>query len=155
MVAAVTTWPDHDVVAVHRTFLTADGRKKASVSLNKMMLGQCSGGAVRLAQADEELTLAEGIETALSILQVTGKPTWACLSTSGLKAVLLPSQVKTVTIAADGDEAGEKATQEAARRFHLEGREVRIARPPAYMDFNDLLTKPENVITSAQEPSDE
>ncbi len=48
----------------------------------------CASGAVRLAEFYEELVLAEGIETALSILQATGKPIWACLSTSGLKAVI-------------------------------------------------------------------
>ena len=151
MVAAVTTGPGRDVAAVHRTFLVADGRKKAPVSQNKMMLGPCSGGAVRLAAAGEELLLAEGIETALSVLQATGKPTWACLSTSGLKAVILPPEVKTVTIAADGDAAGEEAAQAAARRFYLEGREVKIARPPDGMDFNDLLMKPGNVIPFPRE----
>ena len=151
MVAAVTRWPSRAVVAVHRTFLVADGRKKAPVSHNKMMLGPCTGGAVRLAEHGDELVLAEGIETALSVLQATGKPAWACLSTSGLKAVILPPEVKTVIIAADGDEAGEKAAQEAARRLYLQGRELRIARPPAGMDFNDLLMKPENVIPFPRE----
>ena len=151
MVAAVARWPEREVVAIHRTFLVADGRKKAPVSQNKMMLGPCSGGAVRLADHGEELVMAEGIETALSVLQATGKPVWACLSTSGLKAVILPPEVKIVTIAADGDEAGEKAAQEAARRFYLEGREVKIARPPAGMDFNDLLMKPANVIPFPRE----
>ena len=146
MVAAVTIWPSREVTAIHRTFLVADGRKKAPVSQNKMMLGPCAGGAVRLAQAGEELVLAEGIETSLSILQATGKPTWACLSTSGLKSVILPPEVKTVIIAADGDKPGEKAAQEAARRFYTEGRTVKIARPPAGMDFNDLLQLPENVV---------
>ncbi len=146
MVAAVTIWPARNVVAIHRTFLVADGRKKAPVSQNKMALGRCSGGAVRLAAAGEELVLAEGIETSLSILQATGKPVWACLGTSGLKAVILPPEVKTVIIAADGDEPGEKAAPEAARRLYLEGRTVKIARPPAGMDFNDLLQLPENVV---------
>ncbi|MHC4067874.1 MAG: toprim domain-containing protein, partial [Planctomycetota bacterium] len=113
---------------------------------SKMMLGPCAQGAVRLAPAGDELVLTEGIETALSILQATGKPTWACLSTSGLKTVILPPEVATVTIAADGDEPGLKAAEKAAARFCHEGREVKIARPPAGYDFNDLLMKPENVI---------
>ena len=145
MIAAVQTL-DRRITAIHRTFLLPDGRGKAQVSEPKMALGAIGAGAVRLAAATEELVLAEGIETALSVLQATGKPVWACLGTSGLKAVILPPEVKIVTIAADGDEAGEKAAQEAARRFYLEGREVKIARPPAGMDFNDLLMKPENVI---------
>ena len=139
MVAAVTVWPSRDVVAVHRTFLKADGSGKAPVSEQKMMLGPCAGGAVRLTAASCELVLAEGVETALSILQATGKPAWATLGTSGLKAVRLPPQVKTVIIAADSDQPGEKAAQEAARQLSAEGRVVRIARPPLGLDFNDVL----------------
>jgi hypothetical protein len=146
MVAAITKWPGCEVVAVHRTFLVADGRKKAPVSQNRMMLGPCTGGAVRLAEHDDELVLAEGIETALSVLQASGRPTWATLSTSGLKSVRLPSEVTTVIIAADGDDPGLKAAEEAASRFHNEGREVRIAKPPPGMDFNDLLMLPANVV---------
>ena len=134
------------MTAIHRTFLTADGSKKAQVTNPKLMLGPCAGGAVRLAPAGDDLVLAEGIETALSVLQASGKPVWACLSTSGLKAVLLPPEVKTVTIAADGDDAGKKAAEEAASRLYRDGREVRIARPPDGYDFNDLLMLPENVV---------
>ncbi len=146
MVAAVTVWPEREVNAIHRTFLTADGSKKAQVSNPKLMLGPCAQGAVRLAPAGDELVLAEGIETALSILQATGQPTWACLSTSGLKAVLLSPEVSVVTIAADGDSAGEKAAEETANRLYREGREVKIARPPNGYDFNELLMLPENVV---------
>ena len=142
MVAAVTTWPNREVVGLHRTFLTVTGESKAPVSNAKMMLGPCSGGTVRPAPAGGELVLAEGIETALSILQATGKPVWACLSTSGLKTVILPPEVRTVIIAADGDEPGEKAAEEAASRFYREGRTVRIAKPPAGLDFNDLAMMP-------------
>ncbi len=143
MLGAVAIWPSREVVGLHRTFLRADGRDKAPISGNKMMLGKCAGGAVRLAAVADKLALAEGIETALSVLQATGIPTWATLSTSGLKAVILPDQVREVIICADGDEAGEKAANDAAQRFLREGREVRIARAPAEMDFNDLLLVPE------------
>ena len=110
-----------------------------------MMLGWCAGGAVRFAAAAPELVLGEGIESTLSVSQATGKPAWATLSTSGLKAVRLPPEVTTVIIAADADEAGERAAQEAARRFIAEGRTAKIARPPVGMDFNDLLQMPAGV----------
>ena len=42
-------------------------------------------------------------------------------------------------VLADGDEPGEAAAQDCARRWKREGRRVRIARPPHGMDFNDLL----------------
>ncbi len=139
MVAAVTVWPEREVTAIHRTFLTADGRTKAPVTQNKMMLGPCAGGTVRLAPVGDDLVLAEGIETALSVLQASGKPVWACLSTSGLKAVLLPPEMKTVTIAADGDDAGLKAAYAAAENWTKAGRTVRVAVPPEPgSDFNDM-----------------
>ena len=111
-----------------------------------MMIGRCGGGAVRLAPTGPELVLSEGLETGLSVQKATGLPIWATLSTSGLCSVILPPEVRTVIITADGDEPGEKAAQVAARRFIVEGRTVKIARPPQGMDFNDLLLKPENVI---------
>ncbi|MCH8189278.1 MAG: toprim domain-containing protein, partial [Proteobacteria bacterium] len=145
MLGAVAIYPSREVVGLHRTFLRADGRDKAPVSNNKMMLGKCGGGAVRLAPAGPELVLSEGIETSLSVQQATGLPVWATLSTSGLRSIILPPEVETVIIAADADEPGEKAAQEAARRFIAEGRKVKIARPPQGMDFNDLLQMPDGV----------
>jgi hypothetical protein len=47
MVALVTR--GRESVAVHRTFLTRDGRAKAPVKPQKMLLGPCRGGVVRLA----------------------------------------------------------------------------------------------------------
>ncbi len=137
LVAAVTIWPDRDVVGIQRTFLRADGKGKAPVTKPKMMIGRCGGGAVRLAPAGPELILSEGLETGLSVQQATGLPVWATLSTASLRSVILPPEVKTVIIAADADEPGEEAAQKAAKRFLAEGRTVKIARPPQGMDFND------------------
>ena len=146
LLGAVAIWPGQDVVGLHRTFLRADGKGKAPVTTPKMMIGRCGGGAVRLAPAGPELVLSEGIETGLSVQQAVRLPVWATLSTSGLRSVILPPEVETVVVAADGDEGGEQAAQAAARRFIAEGRKVKIARPPQGMDFNDLLLKPENVV---------
>ena len=63
-----------------------------------------------------------------------------------IQSSALPPEVKTVTIGADGDSAGEKAAEEAASRLYREGREVKIARPPDGFDFNNLLMLPENVV---------
>jgi len=144
MVAAVQA-PDRSITAIHRTYIRDDGQGKASVVKPKMMLGPIGGGAVRLAAAASELLICEGIETGLTVQEATSKPVWVCLSAGGLKSVVLPSEVETVIIAADADEAGEQAAQEAARRFIAEGRTVKIARPPRGMDFNDLAQLPENV----------
>lgn len=140
MVAAVRRGPANEVVAVHRTFLKQDGSGKIDHPQARMMLGDATGGAVQLAQAGEQLALAEGIETALSVLQATGMPTWACLSTAGLQRVMVPDTVWEVLICADHDPPGLKAAHAAADRLYRLGKQVRLAAPPqAGADFNDIL----------------
>ena len=139
MVALVTRGADGSALAVHRTFLAHDGHDKAPVEPAKMMLGPCRGGAVRLGPIGDRLMIAEGIETALSAMQATAQAAWAALSTSGLRTLELPADVRDVVVLADGDESGEAAARDAALRWRGEGRRVRIARPPRGLDFNDLL----------------
>ena len=139
MVALVTHGFGNTPLAILRTFLACDGSGKAPVDPQKMMLGPCRGGAVRLAPADDVLMVGEGIETCLAAMEATGHPAWAALSTSGLRTLDLPRDVRDVIVLADGDEAGEAAARDAALRWKREGRRVRIARPPQGCDFNDLL----------------
>jgi hypothetical protein len=139
MVALVTGAIGDAPIAIHRTFLSRDGMSKAPIEPAKMMLGPCAGGIVRLGGQDGVLLIGEGIETCLSAMQATGHRTWAALSTAGLRRLLLPDDERDIVILADADEAGEAAAMSAARRWAREGRRVRVARPPAGMDFNDLL----------------
>jgi len=139
MVALVTRGSDDMPRAIHRTFLALDGGGKAPVVPQKMMFGPCYSGAVRLATPSNMLMVGEGIETCLAAMQATGHPAWAALSTSGLRALDLPSHVREAIVLADGDDAGEAAARDCAWRWKREGRRVRIARPPQGMDFNDML----------------
>ena len=139
MVALVTRGIDAVPLAIHRTFLAHDGFGKAPVEPQKMMLGPCRGGAVRLAPAGDVLMVGEGIETCLAAMQESGHPAWAALSTSGLRNLDLPAEVRDIIVLADGDDSGEAAAQDCGQRWKREGRRVRIARPPRGFDFNDLL----------------
>jgi hypothetical protein len=139
MVALVTDGADGTPIAIHRTFLTADGSGKAPIEPQKMMLGPCRGGAVRLAHPGDVLMIGEGIETCLAAMQASRHASWAALSTSGLRSLNLPKDVRDVIVLADGDEAGEAAARDCALRWQDEGRRVRIARPLQGMDFNDML----------------
>lgn len=141
MVALVVDGLTGKPIAIHRTFVTRNGNGKAPVEPEKMMLGPCRGGAVRLAEATDKLLVGEGIESTLSAMQAAGIPAWASLSTSGMKTLALPPSVRDVVILADGDEAGERAAVQAARRWKVEGRCVRIARPPRGEDFNDIVRR--------------
>jgi putative DNA primase/helicase len=139
MVALVTRGADDAPIAIHRTFLARDGASKAPINPQKMMLGPCRGGAVRLASPGDVLMVGEGIENCLAAMLATGNPAWAALSTSGLRTLDLPDAVCDVIVLADGDDPGEAAAQVCAWRWKREGRQVRIARPPRGADFNDLL----------------
>jgi putative DNA primase/helicase len=133
---------EHGPVGVHITYLAVDGSMKASLEPGKRSLGPVGGGAVRLAPAGETLLVAEGIETAASGMQSTAIPTWAALSKSGLKALVLPPIVRNVIILADNDlsGAGQEAALTTGYRWLAEGRQVLIAIPPEpRTDFNDVL----------------
>lgn len=143
MIAAVTRVPSRRVIAVHRTFLAPDGAGKALVTPVKMAYGPVSGGAVRLAPAGEHLAVAEGVETALSVMDAAGVVTWAALSAGGMKRLILPPLplASMVTICADADATGIAAAHDAADRWTHEGRRVRIATPPKGQDFNDIYRR--------------
>jgi putative DNA primase/helicase len=141
-VALVTDATDR-AVAVHRTWIAPGGHGKAPIEPVRMSLGPTRGGAVRLVPATTEVVISEGLETGLSIMLATGRPTWAALSAAGIRALVLPPTIKSVIIAADNDDAGEgrDAAQEAAQRWLQEGRRVRLALPPAGQDYNDVLVE--------------
>ncbi len=130
-------------LGLHRTFLRPDGSGKADLPGGaKMMLGPCSGGAVRFGPDRPVIALAEGIETALSIGVASRLTVWATLSTSGMKGVILPPPpvAEIIVIAADHDPAGLAAAEETAARFEAEGRAVSVIAPQAKgADFNDVL----------------
>lgn len=147
MVALVVHGENGSPIAIHRTFLTRGGYGKAPVDPQKMMLGPCRGGVVRLGEPGDMLMVGEGIETCLAAMQATCKPAWAALSTSGLRSLNLPRAIAKVIVLSDGDAPGEAAAQDCARRWQREGRSVRVARPPCGMDFNDLLKIGNPVLT--------
>lgn len=128
--------------AVHRTYLTEDGRK-ADVSPNKAMLGGCKGGAVRLREAFGPLVVGEGVETVLSVSSVLSDvgSARAALSTSGMMAVTLPKTPGELIVAVDGDQPGRTAGKSLARRASGLGWQVSIADPGDGLDFNDLLKR--------------
>ncbi|MBF0437959.1 MAG: DUF927 domain-containing protein [Magnetococcales bacterium] len=138
---------DGEFLGIHRIWLIdpKDGERR-----KKMSLGPISGGAVRLGNVvhDGKLALTEGIEDALSVQQATMIPTWAALSTSGLKGIKLPGWARKVWIFSDSDpnQAGQTAAMDAAKRLVKEGRQVWIVYPvdqgteqAGKVDFNDLL----------------
>lgn len=127
---------------VHRTFFDKQGSRLEKNA--KMMLGPCSGGAVRLSEAVGPLVVCEGIETGLSLLSglLDGPATvWAALSTSGIRSLTLPPRPPSgaIVIATDGDFPGREAGAVLADRAHALGWPVSIMAAPDGQDFNDVL----------------
>jgi hypothetical protein len=136
MVAGVQA-PDGEIVAIQQTWLTRDGEK---ISPTRLTTGSLGAGAVRLGAPARIMGLAEGVETALSAMQMTGMPVWASLGASRLHSVELPAEVEQVHIFADNDEPGRFAARRA-KDVHIPlGREVWLRSPPDQCgDWNDFL----------------
>jgi len=125
---------------LHRTYFTKKGQRLSKSK--KMMLGPCSGGAVRLSDALGPLVVCEGIETGLSLLSglLSGPhAVWAALSTSGIKGLTLPRRPGQLIIASDGDEAGLAAASLLAHTATGLGWKVSIMPAPYGQDWNDVL----------------
>jgi putative DNA primase/helicase len=130
-------------LGLHRTYLRHDP-DGVWRRLDRRSLGPIRSGAVWLAQPDETLIVGEGIESVFAAMILTRQPGWAALSTSGLRALILPPIVRNVVIVADNDEngAGQAAARKAGLRWAGEGRRVRILTPDRVgSDANDLLRR--------------
>jgi putative DNA primase/helicase len=139
LVAAVTD-AGGAMVGLHRTFIRRDGSGKASVEPTRASIGPIWGGAVRLDPVTEHLVIGEGIETAASAGLLLCLPAWAATSAGNLaRGLILPPEVRAVTIAADPDAAGRDAARAAWSRWTAEGRRVQVATPDGKGDFNDVL----------------
>lgn len=131
-----------DRFAIHRTYLRLDGSGKAEVQPAKAMLGNVAGGAVRVAEGQGPLVVAEGVETALSLssgLLSVPSTVWAALSTSGLRGLRLPPHPQRLTIATDGDAPGRAAGHALAERADALGWTVSLLPAPDGRDWNDVL----------------
>ena len=136
MVAAVQA-PDGKIIAIQQTWLTSEGEK---ASAKRLTTGNLGAGAVRLGAAARIMGLAEGVETALSAMQMTGMTVWASLGASRLHNVELPPEVEEVHVFVDNDEPGRTAARRAADTHTSIGRRVYLRSPPDQCgDWNDFL----------------
>ena len=145
--AALERRPSLIDAGAHFTFLQDGGPDgavvKAATDASKLTLGQLRHGGVWLSPIEkigEQLAVAEGIETALSVMQITKLPTVAALSAAGMQSLRWPPQVRRLWIAADNDEAGLEAAKVLLERALRAGLQAQIKIPAGGKnDFNDLL----------------
>jgi len=142
MLALMTSPRRPEPIGLHITYLLADGSGKAAGERPKVMLG--TAGVVRLVPDDDVtlgLGIAEGIETALAVMQRAGcRPVWAATSAGAIKRLPMLAGIETMTVFADADGPGMAAARECCRRWAEAGREGRILAPPVG-DWDDALPR--------------
>lgn len=140
MLALMTEAESGAPCGIHRTFLLPDGSDRLRDGKGKAMLG--SAGVIRLSPDDEVtmgLGIAEGIESALSVMQRAGwRPVWAASSAGAIRTFPILAGIEALTIFADADGPGITAARECALRWCEAGREARVIAPPAG-DWNDAM----------------
>ena len=101
--------PDGRTVALHRTYLHADGRKADVPSVKKLTgaAGSLSGACIPLHGPREgRIGIAEGIETALAAWCASTVPTVASYCANSLAMWRWPAGVQRIVVFADNDKAG-------------------------------------------------
>jgi hypothetical protein len=137
MIAAVTDL-DGSVTGVHRTWLAPDGSGKAPVAYPRRAMGHLLGNGVRFGRSGPVMMAGEGIETMLSLREVTPMPAIAGLSAAHLAAILFPETLRRLYVARDDDPAGTGALTTLRARALSTGIEV-VPLEPRLGDFNDDL----------------
>jgi DNA primase len=130
------------VSGIQRIFLRSDGLGKATMAKPKLSLGRVRGSAIRLGELGDgdTLTVCEGPEDGLSLVQMGAPVVWVACGVTFLPAMEFPLQVRSIVIGADNDDAGRNAADKAARAFAERGLTVQIVHPlPPHKDWNDEL----------------
>lgn len=139
-------------VSIHRIFLTLKGQKlkvdknaparKQTPSMTSdtkgrvIILGQCT---IEAAKRDGVIGIAEGVETALSILQGARIPVVSCISAANMGAFRPPDGVKTVLIFVDVDRSNTGLVSAKRLKLNLEacGYRVKLMLPSLKRDASE------------------
>ena len=131
MVAPLTS-PEGKLVALHRTYLCADGRKADVPTVKKLTgaAGPLAGACIPLHDPQHGVIgIAEGIETAQAAHLASGLPTVAAYCAGNLAAYTWPAGVRRIVVFADADPAGAAAAQNLKARAVHAGVSVAVMTP--------------------------
>lgn len=131
MVAPLTA-PNGCTVALHRTWLTRDGRKADVPTARKLTRasGPLTGACIPLFKSERgAIGVAEGIETALAARLASGVPTVAAYSAGNLATWQWPTSVRRIVIFGDNDCAGREASERLRESASRAGLRVEVAVP--------------------------
>ena len=152
MVAPIVA-PDGRIVALHRTYLHADGRKADVPTVKKLTgaAGPLSGACIPLHKAARGcIGIAEGIETALAAWCASCVPTVAAYCAGNLTAWQWPAGVRRLVIFADHDPAGIEAAEALQGRALRAGLQSSVMTPTdAGADWSDVWANRGGVLIEA------
>lgn len=144
MVAPLTA-PDGRMVALHRTYLTPDGRKADVPEVKKLTgtAGPLAGACIPLYGPDRgRIGIAEGIETALAARLGSGVPTVAAYCAGNLAAWRWPAGVRRLVIFGDSDPKGREAAEALRLRAVASGLYCDVLTPQAEgRDWADVIAE--------------
>ena len=147
--------PNGRVLALHRTYLTAEGCKAPVPTVKKLTsaAGPLAGACIPLHEQDGGVIgIAEGIETAHAAHLASGLPTVAAYCASNLAAYIWPKCVKAIVVFADADRVGAAAAQSLKARALRAGLSATVMTPSTPgVDWCDVWAQRETVAVTASE----
>lgn len=136
-------------VSYHLTYTHRQQKLKCAAPKKIMTpVTTMKGAYVELYPLEEHICVAEGIETALAIRDLTGLPVISALNAHNLSALSLPSLVKKVEIWGDNDASycGQRASYTLAEQLTRKGLEVVVHIPPVVgEDWLDYINRDKNL----------
>jgi putative DNA primase/helicase len=137
MIALMRDAVSNEPCGVQRTRLSPDGKK-----IDRLMLGRAKGAAIKIdpnSCVTNGLSVAEGLETALSGRAYGFRPAWALGSAEAIAAFPVLAGVERLNIFGEIDETktNERSGYECAERWILARREVHVLWPKTGKDLND------------------
>ncbi|MGI0646985.1 DUF7146 domain-containing protein [Pseudomonas aeruginosa] len=145
---------DGKPVTIHRIFITHKGEKAPIESVKKMCEvpsdNMVSGGAIITSGLEEELNVAEGVETSLAVETAMGVPCWPLVNATLMELFNPPEGVKRVRIWVDKDrsEVGVEAGKKLKARLWEMGISACLMTPSLDIpdgekgvDWNDVLVQ--------------
>lgn len=124
--------PDGRTVALHRTYLTRDGRKADVPTVRKLTgtAGPLAGACIPLHKpVNGCIGVAEGVETALAAWCASGVPVVAAYCADLLARWRWPAGVQRLVIFADADKAGREAADMLLSRAVRAGLQASVMTP--------------------------
>jgi putative DNA primase/helicase len=118
---------------IHRTFLDC----KTGEKIDRRMLGIARGAAIKLDPVGSNLTIGEGVETALSGRSAGFGPVWALGSSGAVRSFPVIKSVSELTILEENDPTSQRDVEACARRYLTAGKPVNIVTPNIGNDMND------------------